>query len=226
VQEPASLEDAEALDRMIMENTVIDTTPLVPEIRLRLLRGDSPLWRSFEDQPVPADLPRPYWAFAWSGGQALARYLLDHPPVVEGKHGLDFCAGCGMAGIAAAKAGAGKVTASEIDPVSVRAIAHNADLNDVRVDTLSGDLIYVENPGWDIVLAGEIWYESRVARHGLNWLRSLAESGVLVLTGDPGRAFSPSQGMETLATYFCRSVPDLEHPAMQTASVFLVQPTK
>ena len=219
----ASLEDGEALDRTIIENTVIGTAPLVPEIRLRLLRDDSSLWRSFTEQPAPADLPRPYWAFAWSGGQTLARYLLDHPELVKHGHVLDFGAGCGIAAIAAARAGAKSVTASDIDPLAVRAIAHNAELNTVQVETVQRDLIYAENPGWDVVLAGDIWYETRLARHGLSWLRKLAASGVLVLTGDPGRAFSPSQGMEALATYSCRSVPDLEHPALQTTSVFRVQ---
>ena len=223
-QEPAQHQDGEALDRLVVENTAIGTALLVPEIRVRLLRDDSSLWGAFGDQPVPADLPRPYWAFAWSGGQALARYLLDHPEVVKSKVVLDFGAGCGIAGIAAAKAGAGKVIASDIDSVSVRAIAHNAKLNAVQVETLQGDLIYTENPGWDVVLAGDLWYESRLARHGLSWLRTLAEAGVIVLVGDPGRMFSPSHGIESLATYSCRSVPDLEHPALQTASVFRVQP--
>jgi len=225
MQQPAWQQDREALDRMIKENTLIARTPLVPEIRLRLLRDNSSLWRSFTEQPAPPDLPRPYWAFAWSGGQALARYLLDHPERVQGRHVLDFGAGCGIAGIAAARAGAGRVSASDIDPVSVRATAHNAELNDLQVETVQGDLIYAENPGWDVVLAGDIWYQSRLARHGLSWLRKLAASGVLVLTGDPGRAYSPSQGMQSLATYACRSVPDLEHPMMRTVSVFRVQPT-
>jgi predicted nicotinamide N-methyase len=215
-------QDDESLDRMIVENTVIGSAPLVPEIRVRLLCHDSPLWRAFGDQPVAAELPRPYWAFAWSGGQALARYLLDHPEVVRRKVVLDFGAGCGIAGIAAVKAGAHKVIASDIDPVSVRAISHNAELNAVQVETVQGDLIYAENPGWDVVLAGDIWYDSRLARHGLSWLRALAEADVIVLAGDPGRAFSPSHGIESLATYSCRSVPDLEHPALQTVSVFRI----
>jgi predicted nicotinamide N-methyase len=221
-QETAWDRDGEPLDRMIVENTVIRSAPLVPEISVRLLRHDSPLWRAFEDQPEAAELARPYWAFAWSGGQALARYLLDRPAMARGKRVLDFGAGCGIAGIAAARAGAHEVIASDIDPVSVRAIRHNAELNSVQVETVQGDLIYAENPGWDVLLAGDIWYESRLARHGLSWLRALAEAGVIVLVGDPGRAFSPSHGIESLATYSCRSVPDLEHPALQTVSVFQI----
>jgi predicted nicotinamide N-methyase len=223
-QETARGQEGESLDRMIVENTVIGSAPLVPEIRVRLLRRDSPLWRAFEDQPAAAEGPRPYWAFAWSGGQALARYLLDRPATVRGKRVLDFGAGCGIAGIAAARAGAHEVIASDIDPVSVRAISHNTELNSVQVETLQEDLIYAENPGWNVLLAGDIWYESRLARHGLSWLRALAEAGVTVLVGDPGRMFSPSHGIESLATYSCRSVPDLEHPALQTVSVFRIQP--
>jgi predicted nicotinamide N-methyase len=214
--------DAVALDRMIAVHTVVGKAHLVPEVHLRLLRKDSPLWRCFGDDPALTELPRPYWAFAWSGGQALARFILDTPELAAGKQVLDFGAGCGIAGISAAKAGARKVTASDIDPVSVRAIIRNAELNGVRVEAIQADLLYADNPGWDVILAGDIWYDSRLARHALNWLKRLAKTGVTVLTGDPGRGFSPGLGMAPLATYPCRSVPDLEHPMMQTVSVFRV----
>lgn len=212
------------IEQVILKNTQVASVPLVPEIQVRLLRDDSPLWRSFSNEPDARSLPRPYWAFAWSGGQALARYILDHPKVVEGKCVLDFGAGCGLASIASAKAGATRVMASDIDPISIRVIGYNATQNNVKVETLCSDLIYSENQGWDVILAGDIWYDSRLARHGLSWLRSLAAEGIVVLSGDPGRTYSASQGMEALTDYSCRSVPDLEHPNLQRVFVNRVLP--
>ena len=163
----------------------------------------------------PADTRRPYWAFAWSGGQALARYLLDHRELVAGRRVLDFAAGGGIASIAAAQAGATHVTATEIDSIAGIAIALNAQLNGVEVTTLCEDILYSPNRGWEVVLAGDIWYTSLLAQHGLQWLQDLASQGLLVLIGDPGRHYSPSQGIEELACYHARSVPDLEHPNLQ-----------
>ena len=216
--------DESSIEQVILENTQVASAPLVPEIQVHLLRDDSPLWRSFADEPDARGLPRPYWAFAWGGGQALARYVLDHPKVVEGKCILDFGAGCGLASIASIKAGAARVTASDIDPISIRAIGYNATQNNVKVETVCLDLIYSENQGWDVILAGDIWYDTRLARHGMSWLRSLAAEGLLVLSGDPGRAYSTSQGMEVLADYSCRSVPDLEHPNLQKVFINRVLP--
>lgn len=210
-------------------NTYIGTPPLCPEIKLRFLREDAPLketapiWRG-KPHLFDWEGPRPYWAFAWSGGQALARYVLDHPEVVQKKYVLDFGAGCGLSSIGAAKAGAARVMASDIDPISIAAIGHNARLNSVKVETVCADLIYTENQGWDVVLAGDIWYDSRLFRHGLHWLRSLASEGVAVLTADPGRTYSPPKGLETLADYPCRSLPDLEHPNLQRVFVSRVLP--
>ncbi|MBN1671155.1 MAG: methyltransferase [Kiritimatiellae bacterium] len=219
---------------MILANTSWRAAPLVPEIRLRLLCDNSPLWQAFSDEKDQPEAPaagspsrpgvpwlarRPYWAFAWGGGQALARYVLDHPDLVRAKRVLDFGAGCGLAGIAAAMAGAAGVTASDVDALAIQAIACNARANGVDVHTLCTDLIYTENRGWDVVLAGDPWYDSRLARHGLRWFRALAADGVVVLVADPGRTYSPSAGMEWLASYPCRTVPDLEHPNLQTVSV-------
>ncbi len=218
------LPDGSTIEQVILKNTQVASAPLVPEIQVCLLRDDSPLWRSFSDQPDARSLSRPYWAFAWSGGQALARYILDHPKVGEGRYILDFCAGCGLASVASAKAGAARVMASDIDPISVRVIGYNATQNNVKVETVCSDLLYSKDQGWDVILAGDIWYDSRLARHGLSWLRSLAAEGIVVLSGDPGRAYSASQGMEALADYSCRTVPDLEHPNLQRVFVNRVLP--
>ncbi len=208
----------------VLHNTEVTTTSLVPEVRLRVLTDDSPLWRAFCDEPGADKLSRPYWAFAWSGGQALARYVLDHAGLVRNRSVLDFGAGGGIASVAAAKCGARSVVASEIDAVAVAAIQVNAELNGVQVESICEDLIYTENRGWDVVLAGDLWYQSRLARHGVAWLRRFARDGVLVLTGDPGRHFSLSAGLEELASYQARSVPDLEHPQVQTVRVCRLLP--
>jgi predicted nicotinamide N-methyase len=213
-----------AIDKVITDNTAFGTAPLVPEIRIRLLQESSPLWKPFGDDQDAASEPRPYWAFAWGGGQALARYILDNPHLVGSRRVLDFGAGCGLASIAAAKAGATRVTAADIDQFSIGAIVLNARENEVEVGTLCQDLIYAENLGWDVILAGDIWYDSRVFRHGLNWLRYLASRKVVVLTGDPGRHLSPSKDLELLATYACRSLPDIDHPNIRSAAVYRILP--
>ena len=211
-------------DRIIADNTAFSSTPLVPEILVRLLKDDSPLWRSFRDARAEEVGPRPYWAFAWSGGQALARYVLDHPLTVRGRSVLDFGAGCGIASIAAAKAGARMVMASDTDPLAMRASWINARMNDVEVMCVGEDLIYTPNRGWDTVLAGDVWYDSRMYRHGLRWLRDLAGQGISVLVGDPGRAYSPSLGLERLEVYACRSVPDLEDENLREVHVYRLLP--
>jgi predicted nicotinamide N-methyase len=209
---------------LVLRHTEVAATSLVPEIPLRLLRSDSPLWRAFGDEPDAATIRRPYWAFAWSGGQALARFLLDRPERVAGRRVLDFAAGGGLAGIAAMRAGAARVNATEIDPVAIAAIALNAELNGVQLAAACEDVIYSPNQGWDVVLAGDIWYDSRLARHGLNWLQSLAGEGVDVLTAEPGRHYSPAGILEELACYRARSVPDLEHPRLQEVHVYRIPP--
>jgi predicted nicotinamide N-methyase len=208
----------------VMRHTEVATTTLVPEIRLRLLRADSPLWRAFGDEPDAATIPRPYWAFAWSGGQGLARFLLDRPERVAGRRVLDFAAGCGIAGIAAMRSGAAAVKATEIDPAAIAAIGLNSELNGVQLAAACEDIIYSSNQGWDLVLAGDIWYDTRLARHGLAWLQSLAAEGVDVLTAEPGRHYSPASILEELACYRARSVPDLEHPHLQEVRVYRVPP--
>lgn len=208
----------------VLRHTEVAATPLVPEIPLRLLQADSPLWRAFGDGPDAATIRRPYWAFAWSGGQALARFLLDRPERVAGRRVLDFAAGCGIAGIAAMRSGADRVDSTEIDPAAVAAIGLNAELNEVQLSAACEDIIYSSNPGWDVVLAGDIWYDSRLARHALNWLQSLSAQGVDVLTAEPGRHYSPASILEELACYRARSVPDLEHPHLQEVRVYRIPP--
>lgn len=214
--------DAPDLDALVRAHTEPGRAPLVPELALGLLRPESPLWRSFGDDPDAGEVHRPYWAFAWAGGQALARLVLDRPALVAGRRVLDFGAGCGVTAVAAARAGAAAVLASDIDPRAGAATRANAAANGFAVDVTSEDLIYAENRGWDVVLAGDLWYDSRLARHGLRWLRGLAGEGVDVLAADPGRAFTPSAGVEEVVRYRARSVPDLEHPDVRAVSVYRI----
>jgi predicted nicotinamide N-methyase len=146
--------------------------------------------------------------------------LLDRPERVAGRRVLDFAAGCGIAGIAALRSGAAEVKATEIDPAAIAAIGLNSELNGVQLAAVCEDIIYSPNQGWDLVLAGDIWYDTRLARHGLAWLQSLAAEGVEVLTAEPGRHYSPASILKELACYRARSVPDLEHPNLQEVRVY------
>ncbi|HLZ77774.1 MAG TPA: 50S ribosomal protein L11 methyltransferase [Sphingomonas sp.] len=181
-------------------NTVVAAPPLVPEIRLHLASEITPLWHATEASLARDQLPPPYWAFAWAGGQALARHLLDHPALVRGQSVLDFGAGSGLVAIAAAMAGA-RVSAAEIDPFAAAAIALNAEVNGVEVAIERADVIGREPAPWQVVLAGDMCYERPLAERLTRWLRALASESVLVLLGDPGRAYLPSEGLEELARY-------------------------
>ncbi len=217
--------EGSAIDQFIFKNTELATAPLAPEIQLHLLKPTSDLWHAFDPESTASDIQRPYWAFAWSGGQSLARYLLDNPDLAKGKRILDFGSGCGITAIAAAKTGAASVLASDIDPVAIAAILINGRINGVDVDTVCEDLIFSENRGWDLILAGDIWYTTRLSRHGLHWLRKLVGEGCEVLAADPGRQFSPSRGLMPLTTYSARSVPDVDHPGFQEVCVSRVLPS-
>jgi len=196
--------------RFIGAQTAIATPPLVPEIRLHLASEVTPLWQATEAELARNQLPPPYWAFAWAGGQALARHVLDHPALVAGRAALDFGAGSGLVAIAAAKAGARHVTATEIDSFAIAAIALNAALNDVQVAIEAGDAIDRADPPWDIVLVGDMCYEQPLAGRLAAWLRQLTQTGVTVLLGDPGRAYLPKSGLTEIACYRVPTPLDLE----------------
>ena len=170
-----------------------------------------------------ANLPPPYWAFAWPGGQALARYILDHPQEVAGKSVLDFGAGSGLVAIAAAKAGGAPVIAAEIDALALAAIALNAAANGVFVEEIENDIIGT-NGRWDTILAGDMCYERPLAERLTNWLRSLASDGARVLIGDPGRNYFPGSGVQRLATYEVPTSRDLEDREMRETSVYGISP--
>jgi len=184
----------------IRDNTGVLCPPHVPEVRLRLASEAHDLWLKTEQELEEIGLPPPFWAFAWAGGQGLARHVLDHPGLVAGKRALDFASGSGLVGIAARLAGASAVLAADIDPWSGTAIRLNAELNGVTLDYTGGDMLG-RDEGWDVVLAGDVFYDRAFAEAIVPWFSALAARGATVLVGDPGRAYCPRERMEALATY-------------------------
>jgi predicted nicotinamide N-methyase len=194
----------------VHRNTAVEAPPLVPEIRLYLATEITPIWQASEESLARGAVPPPYWAFAWVGGQALARYLLDHRETVAGRSVLDFGSGSGLVAIAAAKAGSRHVLAADIDPFAAAAIAANAALNDVRVDVATADMVGTADPRWEVVTAGDVCYERDMAERLVPWLRALAGRGALVLLGDPGRAYLPAAGLVEHARYLVPTSRELE----------------
>lgn len=184
----------------ILENTGIMSPPHVPEVRLHLADEAHELWLKTEEELEEIGLPPPFWAFAWAGGQGLARYVLDHPECVAGKRVVDFASGSGLVAIAAMKAGARSVLAADIDPWTGTAIALNAGLNAVAVDYSRDDLVGTDIEA-DVLLAGDVFYDQGFAAALLPWFERLAARGVAILVGDPGRAYLPKDRLEALAVY-------------------------
>lgn len=195
----------------VTRETAVACPPFVPEVRLHLATEVTPLWHATEAALARAGVPPPYWAFAWAGGQALARYLLDHPATVAGKRVLDLAAGGGIVAIAAARAGAAHVSAADIDPFAAAALDLNAALNGVALDVITDDLTASPELGaWDVVLAGDVFYERAMVAQMLPWLRRQAEGPAAVLVGDPGRTYCPTDGVLELARYLVPTSLDLE----------------
>lgn len=184
----------------IRSNTAIMTPPHVPEIRLHLASEAHELWLKTEDELQEIGLPPPFWAFAWAGGQGLARYILDHPGVVAGQHVVDFASGSGLVAIAAAKAGALSVLAVDIDPWAKAAIILNAAENNVQI-RFCGDNIVGTQIDAQVLLAGDVFYDRAFAEILIPWFSMLTRDGVAVLVGDPGRAYLPKTHLRNCATY-------------------------
>jgi len=206
-------------------NTRLDTVPLVPEIQLHLAQDVYLVWERTEQQLGQSDQPPPFWAFAWAGGQALARYVLDHPQLVAGRRVLDLASGSGLVAIAAARAGAATVVANEVDRFAIAAIELNAQANDVTVIPLLGDLLD-EDDDAEVVLAGDVFYERPMARRVLAFLDRAHARGAHILVGDPGRAYLPRTRFEVVATYEVPVPHTLEDSQVKRTSVLrLTAPT-
>lgn len=215
----------------IRENTLLKPPSLVPELRLHLADRAVPLWELTEEELAERDLPPPYWAFAWAGGQALARYVIDHPETAAGKRVLDFASGSGLVAIAALWVSAAHVVAADIDAFSVAAIALNAEANGleggletVRRDMLDEPVLAADGqPLFDLVLAGDVCYEKPMADRAIAWLRRHAAAGATVLMGDPGRSYVPDSGLTKLAEYMVPTPRELEDSDLRRTVVWRIE---
>ena len=193
--------------------------PQVAEIRLHLAGDVLGLWQRTEDEFGPGR-PPPFWAFAWPGGQALARYVLDHPGLVAGRWVLDLGSGSGLVAIAAAMAGAATVVASEIDTLAAGAIRLNARANRVPVPVIAGDVLDGDSDGAEVVLAGDVWYSGPLAERVLGFLERARARGASVLAGDIGRAFLPRDRFRVLDARDVPVLADLEDASVKTTMVW------
>ena len=208
----------------IRRNTAIARPPLVPEISLYLASEMTPIWLATEETLARGAVPPPFWAFAWAGGQALARYLLDNPKIVAGREVLDIGSGSGIVAIAAAKSGASRVVAADIDPFAAAAIALNASLNDAAVTVETRDLLDRGPAGWSVALAGDICYEEPMSSRATALLRRIAARGRLALLGDPGRSYLPREGLVELARYEVPTTRELEDREAREGVVWQIMP--
>ena len=190
---------------------------LVPEIKLHLAHESVPLWQKTEEELGEMGLPPPFWAFAWAGGQALARYVLDHPEIVKDKRVLDLASGSGLVGIAAMKAGAASVLAADIDAFALTAIAMNADANACDVKSTGVDLLNGAPQDFDVILVGDLFYEKQTAARCLAFLQKTKAD---VLIGDPGRSYLPKELLISVAQYQVPVSRDLEDSEIKQTSVW------
>jgi predicted nicotinamide N-methyase len=217
----ASLTDKSAF---IRANTKLRPVPLVPEIAIHVADESVPIWLKTEEELGEMGLPPPFWAFAWAGGQALARYVLDHAESVAGKRVLDLASGSGLVGIAAMKAGASAVTAADIDAFAIAAIALNATANGVRLTPCNDDLLAAPaNERWDAILAGDIFYERDTAERAFAFLSHQAARGATVLIGDPGRSYLPKERLTKLAEYSVPVTRELEDAEIKRTAVWTIR---
>jgi len=206
----------------VRENTRPGRAPLVPEIVLQLASEITPIWQATEDWLAARNVAPPFWAFAWPGGQALARHVLDAPAAVAGRRVLDFAAGCGIAAIACAQAGAASVEAAEIDPLAIAAIGLNAAANGVAVQAAVGDVVGAACR-WDLILCGDICYEAPMTGHVLPWLRAMA-AGCEVWLADPARGYQPRDGLALIGDYTVPTTRELEDRTERAVTLFRLLP--
>jgi predicted nicotinamide N-methyase len=207
--------------QFIVANTRLQRPPHTPEIALHLADEITPIWKLTEEALAQIGLPPPFWAFAWAGGQALARYLIDNPRTVAGKRVVDFASGSGLVGIAAMLAGAKDVLCADVDVFCEAAIAVNSEANGVACGFTATDLLDAPAPAWaEVILAGDICYEKPLAERVLAWLAAARTAGAMVLIGDPGRSYFPRSGLTKLAEYEVPTTRELEDMAVKRTSVW------
>jgi predicted nicotinamide N-methyase len=204
----------------IKANTRLLPVPLVPEVRLHLAEESLAIWRQTEEELGRMNVPPPWWAFAWAGGQALARYVLDNPALAAGRIVLDLGAGSGLAGIAARKAGAARVVAADTDAFAVAAVALNAAANAVALDATGDDLLAAEPPACDLIVVGDLFYERPLAQRVLAFLEAAHAQGAAVLVGDPRRSYFPRERFSRVAEYAVPVTRDLEDMEIKRTGVW------
>ncbi len=204
----------------IAANTRLQAVPHAPEISLWLADEITPLWRLTEEELGAMGLPPPFWAFAWAGGQALARWLLDHPAEVAGKRVIDLATGSGLVAVAAMKAGAASVLAADIDPFCAAAVAANARSNEVEIAFTDANLLDAPPPPADLICAGDVFYEKPMAEAVLAWLKQAQAHGTRVIVGDPGRTYFPKSGLTLLAEYTVPTTRELEDQEVKRSRVW------
>jgi predicted nicotinamide N-methyase len=209
-------------EAFVRAHTAPSRVRLVPELSLFLAAEITPIWQATEDWLAAKGVAPPFWAFAWPGGQALARHVLDCPASVAGLRVLDFAAGCGIAAIACARAGAAAVEAAEIDPLAVAAIRLNARANGVALDVAAIDVVG-QACRWDLILCGDICYEAPMTGHILPWLRAMAATAEVWLA-DPGRAYLPRTGLAAFATFVVPTTLELEDRTERTVMLYRLKP--
>lgn len=208
----------------IRQNTSVMTPPLVPEVKLHLAHEAVPLWQKTEEELGEMGLAPPFWAFAWAGGQALARYVLDHSDRVENLRVLDLATGSGLVAIAAAQAGSTSIIAADIDEFATTAAQMNAELNQVSLDIKLEDLLPQQPPSADVILVGDLFYEKSLAANCLAWLRQAQEQGAEIFIGDPGRSYLPQDQLEKLAEYNVPVTRELEDAEIKRTAVWRLAP--
>ncbi|HEY1074053.1 methyltransferase [Brevundimonas sp.] len=204
----------------IAANTRLQAVPHAPEISLWLADEITPLWRLTEEELGEMGLPPPFWAFAWAGGQALARWLLDNPDQVAGKRVIDLATGSGLVAVAAMKAGAASVLAADIDPFCAAAVAANARSNGVEIAFTDADLLDAPPPPADLICAGDVFYEKPMAEAVLAWLKQAQADGTRIIVGDPGRTYFPKSGLTLLAEYTVPTTRELEDQEVKRSRVW------
>ncbi|MFN3867552.1 MAG: class I SAM-dependent methyltransferase [Hyphomicrobiaceae bacterium] len=205
----------------ILANTKLLSPPLTPEIVLHMAEESLPIWQKTEEELGEINVPPPYWAFAWAGGQALSRYILDHQALVAGRSVLDLGAGSGLQAIAAAKAGAAHVLAADIDQIALAACALNATANSVAFDTTADDLL-AGPPArvFDVILVGDLFYERQLADRVLALIEPAAAAGSLILIGDPQRNYFPRGRFAEAARYEVPVTRELEDAEIKRTAVW------
>jgi predicted nicotinamide N-methyase len=212
--------DPQSAKRFILENTKPIAPPLVPEIILRLAEESLPIWQKTEDELGELNVPPPFWAFAWAGGQAVSRYLLDHPEICRDRFVLDIGAGSGISAIAGARTGAAHVLAADIDELAIAACAVNAEANGVVIETTDSDLLAGEPPPESIVIVGDLFYERQLAERVIRYIDRAKARGCSVYIGDPERTYFPDGRFKPLAEYQVPVTRELEDYDIKRTTVW------